>query len=233
MASAAESSVAVRTGSPNNPVQEVYGNTGWTLPVPAEEQVPYDQYLSALLDVYCRNDSRAFVALGLGTEEDATLLYNAVLDSEILSMELDSYFGAECPEDLKTDLQTLLAQLLGGARYAVTGCELQADGTYKITIIYEQMIIFEPLMELYMAVVTDMASTWFTDHASFPSDEEMMIHIVAALRDSLRVCLENVKYAAPAIATVTVRPQNGIYMPDLDDIENLENLLFDTNAVLD
>ena len=196
------------------------------------EQIPYDQYLSALLDVYFRNDSRAFVALGLGTAEDAALFYNEVLDSELLSIEIESILGIECPEVLENELRALMAQLLGSARYAVTGCELQADGTYEVTIIYEQAIIFQPLMELYMAVFLDLYTTWFEDYASAPSEEDMMIQILAALCSSLRVCLENVTYAEPAITTVSIEPQNGIYLPNIDDIANLENLLFDTNFIL-
>lgn len=226
IASAAES-------SPNNPAQQVYEDSEWGFPTPADGQVPYDQYLSALLDVYYRNDSRAFVTLGLGTAEEAASLYNEVLNSELISMELDSYFNGECPQDIITDMQTLMAQMLGSARYAVAGCELQADGTYKVTLVYEKMIFFEPLTELYMAVVTDMATNWLSNHASYPSDEELMIHVVAALRDSMRVTLENVTYAAPAITTVTFRPQGGICLPDVNDIANIQSVLFDTDYILD
>lgn len=203
-----------------------------SMPDLSGEQIPYDQYLSALLDVYFRNDSQAFVALGLGTAEDAALFYNKVLDSELLSIEIESILGIECPEVLENELRALMAQLLGSARYAVTGCELQADGTYEVTIIYEQAIIFQPLMELYMAVFLDLYTTWFEDYASAPSEEDMMIQILAALCSSLRVCLENVTYAEPAITTVSIEPQNGIYLPNIDDIANLENLLFDTNFIL-
>lgn len=226
IASAAES-------SPNNSAQQVYEDSEWVFPTPADGQVPYDQYLSALLDVFYRNDPRAFVALGLGTEEEAASIYKEVLNSELLSMELDSYFNEGCPEDITTDLQTFMAQILGSARYATAGCELQADGTYKVTLVYEKMIFFEPLMELYLAVVTDMATNWFSYYASYPSDEELMIHIVAALRDSMRVTLENVTYAAPAITTVTFRPQGGIYLPDVSDIASIESALFDTDYVTD
>lgn len=219
--------------SPATPAPQVSDNSEWVFPTPADGQVPYDQYLGALLDVYYRNDPRAFVALGLGTEEEAASIYNEVLNSEVLSMELDSYFNAECPEDIKNDLQTLMAQMLGSARYAVAGCELQADGTYKVTLVYEKMIVFEPLMELYMAVVTDMAENWISYYASYPSDEELMIHIVAALRDSLRVTLENVTYAAPAITTVTFRPQGGVCLPDVNDIAKIESALFDTDYIMD
>lgn len=232
IASAAESSSIAYGSNRTDIAQKVYEAPEQTLSGASETaQVPYDLYLSALLDVYYRNDSRAFVALGLGTAEEAAMIYNAVLDSELLSMELESLLGMECPEALENEFRVLMTQILGGARYAVAGCELQADGTYTITVVYEKMILFEPMMNLYLAIVTDMATTWFSDYNSIPSEEEMMIQLLAALCSCMRVCLENVTYAAPAITTLSVNPQNGNYLPDIADIVNLETVLFDTDIM--
>ncbi|MDE5825673.1 MAG: hypothetical protein K2H91_13450 [Lachnospiraceae bacterium] len=233
MSNAAESSAAVRTDNPNTSVQKVHDDSQPGMPAPTEIEVPYDQYLSALLDVYYRNDSQAFVALGLGTAEEATAFYNEIFDMELLSMELESFLGMECPEEIENDLRTLMMQLLGGARYAVTGCEQQPDGSYEVTIIYEKMIVFNPLMELYMAIVTDLSQTWFADYASMPSEEDMMVQLLAALCSSLRVCLDNVTYAEPAITTVSIELQDGTYLPNMADIANLESLLFDTNIIFE
>lgn len=231
-ANAAQSSDPISADSSSTPVLQAYSDSELGFPAPTNGQVPYDQYLSALLDVCFRNDSQAFVALGLGTAEEAASIYNAVLNSELLSIELDSLFTTECPEVLINDLQNLMARMLGSVRYAVTGCELQADGTYQVTIVYEQMILFQPLMELYMAVVTDMATNWSSNYNSYPSDEELPVYIIAALCDSLRVCLDNVTYAEPAITTVSFEPQDGTYLPNMDDLYNLQNLLFDTSYIL-
>lgn len=193
--------------------------------------LPYDQYLSALLDVCFRNDARAFVALGLGSEEDAAEIYNSILDAEMSSLDLDSILGTECPESLKNDFRTAMAQLLANARFAVAGCDLQADGSYKITIVYEKMIFFEPLMNLYTAILTDLATTWLSDPAAAPSEEDMMVQIFAALCSSMNVCLENATYAAPALTTVSFTPVSGIYLPDIGDIATLEKKLFDTDYI--
>jgi len=232
VANAAQISTTPQENTQNDTAQKVYENLEWTWPVPAGEQVPYDQYLDALMDVVYRNDSQAFVALGLGTAEDATCLYNAVLDSELLGMELESILGIKCPETIENDLRALMIQLLGNARYAVTGCELQPDGTYKVTIIYEQMILFKPLMEQYLAAVSDLSRSWMANPASAPSEEDAMIQLLTALCSTLRTCLDNITYAAPTITTVTFELQNGAYLPNMDDIVNLETLLFDTNSIL-
>jgi len=211
--------------------QKVNGDSDGVAPAPSGEQVLYDQYLSAILDVYFRNDSQAFVALGLGTAEDATLLYNAVITAELDSLDLDSLLGIDCPEELENDMKALMIQLLGTARYAVTGCELQPDGTYKITLIYEQVQIFGPLMELYKATITDMAHTWLTTSGILPSEEEMMIQMLTALCSNIRTSLENVTYAEPTITTISVNPNNNFGIPEVEEIINLEALLFDTDAI--
>ena len=218
-------SAAESTVPGNGPAPGVYDAAG--------PDLPYDQYLGALLDVCFRNDARAFVALGLGSEEDAAAVYNAILDTEMNSLDLDSILGTECPESLKNDFRNAMAQVLAHARFAVAGCDLQADGSYRITIVYEKMFFFEPLMNLYTAILTDLATTWLSDPAAAPSEEDMMIQILAALCSSMNVCLENAAYAAPALATVSVEPVNGVYLPNTEDITGLEELLFDTDYIND
>ena len=57
---------------------------------------------AALLDVCFRNDARAFVALGLGSEKDAAAIYNSILDSEMDSLDL-TILGTKCPNSLKNE----------------------------------------------------------------------------------------------------------------------------------
>lgn len=229
---------AAESDTTNNTVLEAYDDSEWSFPTFTGDPSTYDQYLGALMDVCFRNDSQAFVALGLGTAEDATLIYNTVIydaggDFDAFNTEFESLYGVKCPETLKNDLQLLMAQLLGSARYAVTGCELQADGTYQVTIIYEQLQIFKPLMEVYMASISDMAEAWFADYSSMPSEGDLMIQILNTYCNCMRVCLDNATYAEPAITTVSIQQQAGIYQPDMDDFGDLIYLLFDTNSLVE
>lgn len=233
VSNAAQSSAVMPKDSPDNVAQKVYGDSEPVFPFPNGEQISCDQYLSALLDFYYRNDPQAVIALGFCTAEEAAAYYSEAFDMDFLSSELDSFLGVECPEALENELRTLMLRLTGGAHYAVTGCELQPDGTYEVTVICEQMIIFNPMMELYTAVVTDLVQTWAADSASAPSEEDMMIQLLAALCSSLNVCLDNVTYAEPALTTVSFEPQDGVYIPDTGDIDDLENLLFDTYTILE
>lgn len=86
-------------------------------------------------------------------------------------------------------------------------------------------------MNLYTAILTDLATTWLSDPAAAPSEEDMMIQILAALCSSMNVCLENATYAAPALTTVSFTPVSGIYLPDIGDIATLEKKLFDTDYI--
>lgn len=203
-----------------------------SLPAPDGEQVPCDQYLSALLDYYYRSDPQAFVTLGLGTAEEAAAFFNDLSDTDYSAI-LEAELGIELPEPIGNELQNLMTQLMASTRYAVTGYELQPDGTCEVTVIYEQLIIFRPLMELYTAVVTDLVQTWLAGYDSIPDDEDLMIQLTAAYSSSLRVCLENATYAEPAITTVTLEPYGGIYLPDPDDFDGLESLLFDVDSFLE
>lgn len=229
---------AAEIDAANNTVLEAYDDSEWSFPTFIGDPANYDQYLGALMDVCFRNDSQAFVALGLGTAEDAALIYNTVIndaggDFDAFDTEFESLFGVKCPETLKNDLQVLMAQLLGSARYAVVGCEPQADGTYQVTVIYEQLQVFKPLMDVYMATISNMAETWFSDYSSMPDEGDLMIQILNAYCDSMRICLDNATYAEPAIATVSIQQKDGIYQPDMDDFGSLIYLLFDTNSLVE
>ena len=115
----------------------------------------------------------------------------------------------------------------------MVGCEPQADGTYQVTIIYEQLQIFKPLMEVYMTTISDMAEAWFSDYDSMPDEGELMIQILNAYCSSMRICLDHATYAEPAIATVSIQQEDGIYQPDMEEFGNLIYLLFDTNSLVE
>ncbi|MDE7029501.1 MAG: hypothetical protein K2P63_05900 [Lachnospiraceae bacterium] len=213
--------------------QQAGEESRWRFPAPAEAQASYDQYLGALLDFLYRNDPQAFVALGLGTAEEAAELYNRELGLDAFCKGFTSSLGIDLPEALINDLKMLMIRIISSARYAVSGCELQADGTYEVTVIYEQLQVFAPTMELFEAVFTELTESWYASPDSYPGNEDMMIQIIAALFSSLRVCLDNPVYAAPALTTVTIEPSGGAYIPNPEDLASLEALFYDTEAVLD
>ena len=182
-------------------------------------------YLTALLDASYKNDSKAFVEMKIGTAEEAAELYEQGLDSE-----MDAFLATlTVSEELEAEFRQLFKDLLSKVKYTVQGAEKQEDGSYIVTVSYEQMIIFEPILADYEEAVTEMYTTW-TESEEIPSEDEMMEQMIVALRDCMKSNLESVEYAEADTAEVTIELIDDVYTPNQDDVANLEMVLFDTEA---
>lgn len=186
-------------------------------------------YTKALLDNSYKNDSTAFVAMEIGTAEQAAQLYEEGLDAELAAMTVT----AEIDEAAAAEFRDIFADMLAGAKYTVGEAEKQDDGSFVVNITYEQMIVFGPMFENYMASISAMMEEWMsvTTEEELPTEEEMY----AAILDELKVCMEdavaNATYAEPATTTVRIELVDNVYQPNEEDIFNLEAVMFDTDAV--
>lgn len=110
----------------------------------------------------------------------------------------------------------------------------QDDGSYVVTVTYEQMNVFAPTLENYMTTVEEMVTAW-TEAAlageETPSEEEMMAEVIGAFETTLADVLANVTYAEPQTMTVRIELVDGLYTPNEDDLYNLEYSLFDNDAI--
>ncbi len=182
-------------------------------------------YLNALLDASYKNDSTAFVNMKIGTAEEAAELYEQGIDSE-----MDAFLSQlEVSEELEAEFRQLFKDMLGKVKYTVEGAEKQEDGSYIVTVSYEQMIIFEPIMADYEAVITDLTTQWM-ESEEVPSEDEMMEAMIVALKDCMQSNLENVEYAEAETTEVAIELIDKVYTPNQDDVANLESVLFDTDA---
>lgn len=183
-------------------------------------------YVKALLDNSYKNDSTAFVEMKIGTEEEAAELYEKGLDAEVSAMVTSS--GVNISDEMQEEYRALFAEILAGAKYTVDSSEKQDDGTYVVTITYEKMNVFGPAMEAYIDDITAMAE----DPAMAElSDDELYDVILGALRDCLKVSLENVTYEAAETTTIRVERTDNVYAPNEEDIANLERAFFDIEAM--
>ena len=184
-----------------------------------------EAYLSALLDNSYKNDSSAFVELKIGTAEEAAKLYEEGIDKE-----MDAFLSQlDVSEELEAEFRELFKDMLGKVKYSVTGSEKQDDGSYVVTVSYEQMKIFGPMMTDYEARVTDMYTQW-SESEEIPSEDEMMEAIIVALKDCLEETLANVEYAETATTEVRIELKDKVYQPNMQDVTALEEVLFDTDA---
>lgn len=180
-------------------------------------------YTKALLDNSYKNDSTDFVSMKLGTAEEAADLYEQGLDAEVDAM-LSA--AGNVSDAQAQEFRQVFADILAGARYTVGEAEKQDDGSFVVTVTYEQMQVFGPAMEQYM----DDINAWAAEIQStgnIPSDDEMMEKIVDMLKDSLVGALPKATYADSATTTIRIELNNNEYSPNENDIYNLEMVLFD------
>lgn len=185
-------------------------------------------YTKALLDNSYKNDSTDFVSMKLGTAEEAADLYEQGLDSEVDAMLAAA---GNVSDAQAQEFRKVFADILAGARYTVGEAEKQDDGSFVVTVTYEQMQVFGPAMEQYM----DDINNWVAEiqaTGNIPSDDEMMETIVDMLKDSLVDALPNATYADPATTTIRIELNNNEYSPNENDIYNLESLLFDLESAM-
>ena len=189
-------------------------------------------YTKALLDNSYKNDSTDFVAMKLGTAEEAADLYEQGLDSEVDAMLASA---GSVSEEQTESFRQVFADILKGAKYTVDSAEKQDDGSYVVTVTYEQMQVFKPAIEAYMADIQDMADEWADAAAAggeVPSEEEMTAAIVDSLKTSFEEAIPNATYAEPQTATVKIEIVDKVYTPNQSDLTNLETIMFDLQEAM-
>lgn len=186
-------------------------------------------YLQALLDNSYKNDSTALVELGIGTEEEAAAIYEQGLDAEMEAMTA----SAGIPEDQLAGMRDIMADMLASAKYSVGEAEKQDDGSYVVTVTYEQMNVFGPTMDNYMAEAETLITEW-TEAAlageDIGSEEEIMEEVFGLFGTVLSDAIANATYEAPQTTTVRIEKVDNAYQPNTEDLTNLEYHLFDSDT---
>lgn len=190
-------------------------------------------YAKALLDNSYKNDSTQFVSMKIGTAEEAADLYEQGLDANVDAMVASA--GGSISQDQAESFRQVFADIYGGAKYTVGEAEKQDDGSFVVTITYEQMNVFEPAMTAYMDEINNMVEEWtaaMTAGGEMPSEEEMNEQIISKYRDCFVDALANVTYDEPATATLRIELVDNVWTPNEDDVVNLETVFFDMEDAL-
>ena len=182
-------------------------------------------YVKALLDNSYKNDSTQFVSMKIGTADEAAKLYEEGLDSEVSAMV--SSMGYSVTDEQEQAIREVFAKILAGAKYTVGEAEKQDDGSYVVTVTYEQMEIFGPAVEDYMDKIVEMQAGLTGEETS----DELVAMAIDAFKDVLDASLANVSYADPETTTITVELIDKVYTPDQNDLYDLEASLFDIDSV--
>lgn len=179
-------------------------------------------YLQALLDTSYKNDSKAFVEIKLGTEEEAQALYEQGIETGV---------GVFCSrlgvsDEHKEEFRQIYIDMLGKVRYTVDQAEKQSDGSYVVTVKYEKMNIFKPALALHQENVAAMMDEW-ANSSEPPAEEEMVAAVYREFKSSMETVLADVQYDEEASMTVRIELIDNVYTPNAGDIEELEKALFD------
>ncbi len=183
-------------------------------------------YLKAVLDNSYKDDSAGFVEMKVGTAEQSETLYQ-----EGLQETVDAYLvGISVTDEQREAFEETFADILAGAKYTVGEAEKQDDGSYVVTVTYEQMNIYVPSMALYEEKTDELLTEWqaaVDAGEEIPSDDEMIEQYI----DLLNVCLQetyaDITYNEPATATVKIEVVDNLWTPDTADLLKLSTLMFD------
>lgn len=183
-------------------------------------------YTKALLDNSYKNDSTDFVDLKIGTAEEAAELYEQGLDNEINTMTS----MVDLSDELLAEYREVYASIYANVRYTVGEAEKQDDGSYVVSVTYEQMQIFGPSVEAYTNEVTELINEW-TESGEIPDTDEIYEQSFTILKDCLKENLDTVTYAEPQTTTIRIELNDNVYSPNQDDLVKLESVLFDMDAI--
>lgn len=187
-------------------------------------------YLAALLDNSYKNDSTGIVELGIGTAEEAAALYEEGLSTEMSAITASAGFS----EDQIAGLKDIMADLLAGAKYTVGEAEAQDDGSYVVTVTYEQMQVFKTTLDTYMAETEALVAEWSEAYMAgeeVASEDELMNEVIGLFGTVFADAVANATYAEPQTTTVRIEKVENSYQPNTEDLTNLEYLMFDIDAL--
>lgn len=187
-------------------------------------------YMKAVLDNSYKNDSSGFVKLKVGTKEEAEKVYEEGIDTEMKGLTSQ----VKLSDELQAEFREIIKSMLKEVKYTVGDAEKQDDGSYVVTIKYQQLVVFAPAIEkfqedseAYVAEITEKAM----NEEETPSEDEINEAVFALLKDALKGSMEKVTYGEEQTTTVKIELINKVYTPNEKDVANLESVLLDIDAM--
>lgn len=190
-------------------------------------------YAEAILDNSYKNDSAQVVSLGIGSAEEAAEIYKEGIDSNLDAMVASA--DGIVTEEQAESFRQIFMDIYNGAKYTVGEAEKQDDGSYAVTITYEQMNVFEPAMVSCRDKVNAAMEEWteaFNAGEEVPTNEEINEQIVSMYKDCYIEALANATYDEPATTILHIELIDNEWTLNDADVVNLELVLFDVEEVL-
>lgn len=187
-------------------------------------------YIKALLDNSYKNDSTDFVNQKIGTKEQAQELYEKGIEAALKNLIDD----VQISDGLKDEFETVIKDMYKNVKYTVGEATKKDDGSYEVEVKYQKMKIFDPAMQSYAVSFQeyeDEVTEKMQNGEESPSEDEVLETTFSLLKDAIQESLGNLQYEDEASTTVRVELVNKVYTPNEDDVANLEQQMFDTEAI--
>ena len=137
-------------------------------------------------------------------------------------------------DGLKGEYETVLKDMYKNVKYTVGEATKKDDGSYEVEVKYQKMKVFGPAIESYAVSFQEYeeeVDAKIQNNEEVPSDEEILEQSFTLLKDGIQESLGNLQYEDEASMTVRVELVNKVYTPNADDVANLEQQMFDTEAL--
>lgn len=184
-------------------------------------------YVKALLDNSYKGDSSAFVEQKIGTKEQAEQLYEDGIDTEVSSAISETSVS----EELKSEFRDVFKDLFKNVKYTVCGAVREGD-TYEVGVKYQKMNVFASAEEKYNVGWVAYEDETTRKYLAGEEYEELTSEkLYSILKDAIKDSMDGRTYSGVARTIIHIELSGGVWVPNEDDISNLEGLLFDIEAV--
>lgn len=190
------------------------------------EQFEASEYVQAVLDNMYKNDSEAFVKMGIGTKEEAEKIYREWL------LEAMGDVPEGLTDEQYAEYEAVHEELFSMTEYTVGEAKEQEDGSYIVTVTYKKLNAVGPATQAGLALSEEMMAEWTSAleaDKELPSDEEMNRKIVLIITRCLKEALENATYEEPQTMDVRVTKDEssavGYVLNEEDSLKLQEHLL--------
>ncbi len=185
-------------------------------------------YVEATLNNSYKNDSRLFVKMGIGTAKEAKELYEQGLEMEISELAAVYNGDGELVHVGEADSQKwrkAMTKALASVKYSVNTAAPADDGTYIVSVSYEQAELFSITLNEYQKRLDDLRAELeeqYTDALAYNTA------VMRIYRDCFEYALEHLTYKEKQNVYITVsRNEEGTYQIDDKDLYSLESLFLD------
>lgn len=180
------------------------------------------EYLKAYLDNAYKKNSETFVKVGKVTEEEALKIREEKINEQLGTVAS----AVNLTVDQASGLRGSIEDIMFRTKYSIGEPVEQADGSFVVTVTYEQFNIYKPIIEGYGNQANTLTSSWMA-MGQTPSQEQMVQDTILSLQSIMGVTTLSAGHDAPQTIDVRLDSVGDTYIINEEDLKKLEYALFD------